>query len=127
MSAASAARRQHPNLEIVVLEATGFAAYGMCGLPYYLAGIVETSDALLAHPPEYFVTRRGIDLRLRARVEAVDVERRTVAWRRDGRTGREHWDALVVTTGGSPVVPPVPGLDGDRVFTVRTMEDAIRL
>ena len=38
MSAASAARRTDPSLEIVVLEATGWAAYGLCGLPYLLAG-----------------------------------------------------------------------------------------
>ncbi|MDQ1498576.1 MAG: CoA-dependent sulfur oxidoreductase, partial [Actinomycetota bacterium] len=41
MSAASAARRVDADLEVVVLEASGYAAYGMCGIPYYLAGLVE--------------------------------------------------------------------------------------
>jgi hypothetical protein len=41
MSAVSAARRVRPDVEIVVLEATGWAAYGLCGLPYYLAGVVD--------------------------------------------------------------------------------------
>ena len=40
MSAASAARRVEPDLEIVVLEAGGYSAYGMCGLPYYFSGAV---------------------------------------------------------------------------------------
>jgi CoA-dependent NAD(P)H sulfur oxidoreductase len=33
MSAASAARRVAPGLDVVVCEAGGFAAYGMCGIP----------------------------------------------------------------------------------------------
>ena len=40
MSAASAARRVAPDLDVVVCEAGGFAAYGMCGIPYYLGGMV---------------------------------------------------------------------------------------
>ncbi|MDT4972945.1 MAG: CoA-dependent sulfur oxidoreductase, partial [Pseudonocardiales bacterium] len=44
MSAASAARRLDPDLDIVVLEAGGYAAYGMCGLPYYLSGVVAGAE-----------------------------------------------------------------------------------
>ena len=44
MSAASAARRVDADLEVVVLEASGYAAYGMCGIPYYLAGLVERAQ-----------------------------------------------------------------------------------
>ena len=58
MSAASAARRVDPDLEVVVLEASGYAAYGMCGIPYYLAGLVERAEDLLAYPPAFFRERR---------------------------------------------------------------------
>jgi len=36
MSAASAARRIDPELEIVVFESSCFVSYGSCGLPYYI-------------------------------------------------------------------------------------------
>ena len=49
MSAASAARRIDPTLEIVVLEAGSYAAYGLCGLPYYLSGTIAGADALVAY------------------------------------------------------------------------------
>ena len=65
MSAASAARRVDPALPIVVLEATGHAAYGLCGLPYHLSGVVE-ADGLFSYPPDYFREKRGIDLRFGA-------------------------------------------------------------
>lgn len=127
MSAASAARRVDPGLEIVVLEATGWAAYGMCGLPYYLSGLVRRPEDLLSYPPEYFRERRRLDLRLHAEAVALDVERRVVRYREDGRIREIGFSALVVAAGGVPGLPPLPG-SGDRpTFTVRTMEDAIAL
>ena len=127
MSAASAARRVDASLEVVVLEAGGYAAYGLCGLPYYLAGVVERAEALLAYPPEHFRDQRGIDLRLHARATGLDGEHQVVHYRQDGRAARLHYDRLVVAAGGAPVTPPIPGADDERVFTVRTLEDAIAL
>ncbi|MGH3823380.1 MAG: hypothetical protein ACRDRA_11215 [Pseudonocardiaceae bacterium] len=47
-SAASVAHREDSLCEIVVLEATGHTAYGMCAIPHYLAGLVEQTDELRA-------------------------------------------------------------------------------
>lgn len=60
MSAASAARRVDPGLEVVVCEAGGFAAYGMCGIPYFLGGTVPQAEDLFAYPPSTFREKRGI-------------------------------------------------------------------
>lgn len=127
MSAASAARRTDPALEIVVLEATGHAAYGMCGLPYYISGLVEQQEDLVSYPPEYFRDRRRLDLRLHAEAVDLDVEQRVVHYRHGGRDRWIDYSALVVAAGGAPRVPPLPGLDGRPTFTVRTMEDAVAL
>src|ERR1700722_3800022 len=72
MSAASAARRTDPDLDVVVCEAGGFAAYGMCGIPYYLGGMVPEPENLLAYPPSTFREKRRIDLRLHTRVTGID-------------------------------------------------------
>ena len=122
MSAASAARRVDPRLPIVVLEATGNAAYGLCGLPYHLAGVVEGAD-LFSYPAAYFRERRDIDLRLGAAATGIDLTAREVTYTRDGSTERLVFTALVVAAGGTAGVPPLPGLAGRPVFTVRTIED----
>lgn len=127
MSAASAARRVDPACEIVVLEATGHAGYGLCGIPYYLAGLIGRADELLSYPPAYFRERRRIDLRLNTRALALDPGRHVVHYRNADGGGRLRYDRLVVATGGAPVLPPLPGLDDDRVVTIRTLEDAITL
>ncbi len=128
MSAASAARRVDPALEIVVLEAAGWAAYGMCGLPYFLGGAVEKAEDLLAYPPSYFVEKRRIDLRLHARATRLDATSKIVTFSADSGPEQElTYDTLIVTAGGTPTRPPTVRLEDDRVFTVRAMEDAIRL
>ncbi len=100
MSAASAARRADPACDVTVLEATGHAAYGVCGIPYYLAGLVDRADDLVAYPASYFRERRRIDLRLHTRALALDPERRVVHCRDLERGVRLRYDRLVVAAGG---------------------------
>lgn len=127
MSAASAARRTDPDLEVVVCEAGPFAAYGMCGIPYFLGGAVREAESLLAYPPAEFRERRGIDLRLGTRVTGLDPAARQVTVSGDGGTEVLGYDVLIAAAGADPVLPPVPGLAHERVFTVRWLADAIRL
>lgn len=127
MSAASAARRVAPRLNVVVCEAGGFAAYGMCGIPYFLGGIVAQPEDLLAYPPSEFREQRGIDLRLHTRVSAIDPAAHQVHLIGEEGSGPLSYDALVVASGAGPVRPPVPGLDGPRVFTIRSLDEAIGL
>jgi NADPH-dependent 2,4-dienoyl-CoA reductase/sulfur reductase-like enzyme len=127
MSAASAARRVDPDLEIVVLEGGSHSAYGLCGLPYFLSGVVARADSLVSYPPSFFQEQRRIDLRLRARATRVDPERHLIQYRQDGHEHRLGYHRLIVAAGGRPSLPPIPGIDNDHVFTVRTLEDAISL
>ena len=77
MSAAAQARRLRPDLEIVVFERGEFTSYAACGLPYFVGGEVTDRDRLVARTPEEFRTR-GIDVRTRHEVTAVDTAARTV-------------------------------------------------
>lgn len=124
MSAASAARRVDADLEIVVLEANGYAAYGMCGLPYYIGGVVPSAESLLAYPPETFREDRRLDLRLNTRAVHLDPSRHRVE---TGEGEQIEYDSLVLASGAQPTRPPIPGVDDERVFTVRRLEDSIRL
>src|SRR6202163_3697156 len=96
MSAASAARRLDPDLDIVVLEAGGYAAYGMCGLPYYLSGVVARAETLLAYPASFFREQRRLDLRLHTTVTRVDAERHVVHFRENERDTRLDYHRLIV-------------------------------
>ncbi len=105
MSAAAKARRTDPTLEIVVYERSGFVSYGACGFPYAIKGEIARVEDLIVRTPEQFA-RQGIQALVRHEVLEIEPNRQTVRVR-DLRSEREfvdHWDELVVTTGGNLVV-----------------------
>ncbi|MGB8406424.1 MAG: FAD-dependent oxidoreductase [Mycobacterium sp.] len=127
MSAASAARRVNAQLDIVVVEAGAHAAYGLCGLPYYLADVITDSDELFAYSPEFFRDKRRIHVKFNTEVTRLDAERKVLGVWQDGRAYELDYDSLVLATGGTPIIPPALAVDSDRVFTVRRLDDATRL
>ena len=127
MSAASAARRVDRELEVVVLESGAHAAYGLCGLPYFLSDVVTEVDSLRAYPPTFFQEQRDINLRFGAEVVRIDPERQQVNFRSEGRSEHLHYDKLILTAGATPSLPPIPGLDDDHVFTIRNVAESVRL
>ena len=58
---------------------------------------------------------------------AVDFVKRTVTCRTAEGETEESYDRLVIATGAGPVVPPVPGTGLEGVFTLRTVDDALRI
>jgi NADPH-dependent 2,4-dienoyl-CoA reductase/sulfur reductase-like enzyme len=128
MSAASAARRTDPTLEIVVLEGGAYAAYGMCGLPYFLSGTVDEAEDLVAYPPSFFREKRRLDLRLGTRATRLDIAERRVHFESaETGPGSLAYDRVVLAGGGIPTRPPALRLEDPRIFTVRALAEAVRL
>lgn len=127
MSAASQARRMTSAeaLEIVAFERGARTSYAACGLPYLVAGLVESPDQLIARTPEQH-RAKGIDVRIRHDVIAVDSAAHTVTVRNldTGREAVEHYDELLISTGASGITPPLPGIDAPGVLQLRTLDDA---
>lgn len=127
MSAATRLRRLAEDTEIVVLEAGDHVSYANCGLPYYAGGVIEERDALLLQTPESLAVRFRLDVRVRHRVTGVDAAAHALTVR-DLATGDEYtesYDRLVLSPGGRPIVPPVPGIE--RALVLRDVADADRL
>jgi NADPH-dependent 2,4-dienoyl-CoA reductase/sulfur reductase-like enzyme len=124
LSAAARARRIDAGLEILVLEQGGLISYGACGLPYLLDGRVRTPDELVAYTPAQFSRERNIAVRTRARVASIAHPRRELVLA-DGE--RVHYDRLVIATGARPSHAGIAGADLPHVFTLHTMQDALRL
>ncbi|MFW6448547.1 MAG: FAD-dependent oxidoreductase [Halobacteriota archaeon] len=124
MSAASKARREAPDLDIVAFEKGEWVSYAACGMPYFVKGEVDDLASLVSITPEEFVTDRDIDLRTRAEVVSIDPDSRTVTIEEAGDRYQQPYDHLLVSTGARAIEPPFPGLDLEGVFTMHRMDDA---
>ncbi len=131
MSAASQARRLlGPDaLAITVVERGDTTSYAACGIPYWVAGLVEKREDLIARRAEVFREKQHIDVRLHHEATAIDTSARSVTVR-DLRSDEEHslgYDDLLIATGAQQVHPPVDGLDTPGVFGVQTLGDGQRI
>ena len=106
-SAASRARRQNLDAEVVVFECGEFISYGACGLPYVLSGQAggSTHDfgMLVARTPAQ-VRARSIGVLLGHEALSVDAGARTIAVRdmNSGQTRHEPYDHLLLSMGVAP-------------------------
>ena len=103
--------------QVTVLCEEPRAAYDRVHLSEFFAG--KSADDLSVVEPGFF-ERTGFSLRLAARAASIDRRAHTVTTA-DGEV--LPYDKLVLATGSSPFVPPVPGRDRPHCFVYRTIED----
>ncbi|MYZ50582.1 nitrite reductase large subunit NirB [Malikia spinosa] len=103
--------------QVTVLCEEPRPAYDRVHLSEFFAG-KSAEDLSLVEPG--FFERSGISLRLAAQAASIDRAARLVTT----RSGEQlPYDKLVLATGSSPFVPPVPGRERADCFVYRTIED----
>lgn len=128
-TAAARIRRLDEQAEIIVFERSGYISYANCGLPYYIGDTITDPEALTLQTPESFFSRFQITMKVRHEVTAIHAERNVVSVKNleTGAEFEERYDKLLLSPGANPSLPPVPGTDIDRLFTLRTVEDTFRI
>lgn len=126
-SAAARLRRLDEQAEIVVFERTGYVSYANCGLPYFIGGVIEEESALTLQSPEGFWNRFHIAVKTSHEVTAIHPDAHTVDVRNllTGEEFVETYDKLILSPGAHPIRPELPGIDSDKIFSLRTVEDTL--
>ena len=128
-TAAARLRRLDESAEIVVFERSGYVSYANCGLPYYIGGVITDRAELTLQTPESFWRRFRVDMRVRHEVTAIHPDTKTVDVKNlaTGEVFAESYDKLILSPGARPTQPALPGVGIDRLFTLRTVEDTLKL
>ena len=129
--AASRIIRLMPDAQVTLVEKGEFLSYAGCGLPYYLAGVVKDQKELMATPvgvvrdPVFFQKVKNV--RVLKRTEALAIDRANKRVRiKDLDSGAEselQYDNLVLATGACPVIPPIPGVELQNIFSLHGVTD----
>ena len=122
-------RRKDESMEIVLLERGEYISYANCGLPYHVGDVIKNRESLLLQTPEAMKKKFNVDVRVRNEAVKINPEDQTVTIKdlKEGRAYEESYDYLVIATGSSPVVPPIPGIDGPDIYTLWTVPDTDRI
>ena len=128
-TAAARIRRLDEKAEITIFERSGYVSYANCGLPYYIGDVITDRDELTLQTPESFRSRFNVTVKVRHEVTAINSENKTVSVidLNSGKSFEERYDKLLLSPGAKAVKPELPGINTNKLFTLRTVEDTFRI
>lgn len=125
-SAATKARRNDDNAEIVIYEKDKDISYSGCGLPYYIGGEVEDIGELTPRDATFFKKKYNIDVLTGYEVLNINPATKELIVKNlhSAEVFKDKYDKLVVATGASPFVPNIKGIYGENIFFLRNVQSA---
>lgn len=127
--AASKAKRENLELDVKIFTKEEHISYAGCGLPYYIGGVIKEKKELVVRTPEIFKKEQDIDIYTNHEVVGVDTTAKKV-FVVEGTTREQkeyHYDKLVLAMGAAPIKPPLPNIELQNIFTLRSVSDAFKI
>jgi CoA-disulfide reductase len=127
-SSAARLRRLDETAEIILFERDEYISFANCGLPYYIGESIKERDKLLVQTPESMKARFQIDVRINSEVVKVNADTKTVSViSKEKGSYEESYDYLILSPGAKAIRPNIPGIESDRIFTLRNIPDTDRI
>ena len=125
-------KRLKSDAQVTLIDKDDYISYGGCGIPFYVSGDVAELNELLStsfhfvRNAEFFRGAKGVNAL--PGVEALEIDRaaKQVLVRKvsTGEEERLAYDKLILATGSTPVVPPIPGVKSKGVLPVANLHQA---
>jgi len=124
-TAAAKARRISPEAQITMLEAGPDISFANCGLPYYIAGDIDSRSKLILQSPDSFNEQYQVKVHTHTLVQSIDRTQKQVRTinLNSGAEKVFEYTKLILAQGGRPIQPDLNGADNDHVFSLWTLED----
>ena len=128
-TAAARLRRLDETSEIIMFEKGPYISYANCGLPYHIGNVIKERSSLLLQTPEAMSSKYNVDVRIESEVISINRENKTVDVKnlKIGEIYTESYDVLIISTGSSPLKPPIEGIDSPGIFTLWTVPDTDKI
>lgn len=106
--AAKTAKKVNPDAEITIIDEKEYDMFSPCGLPFVMEGVIDEFDDLVHTLP---TEKMGMVKLLKHKAISIDSDNKVVN-ALDMSTNEEKsipYDSVIIATGASPFVPPIPG------------------
>ncbi len=110
--------KRNPEFEITIFGDETHVNYNRILLSLVLAG-EKSADEIILNDVEWYRANQ-IRARLGVRISQIDRDARTVV---DEEGAITPWDKLILATGSSAFIPPIPGVEKENVHVFRTLDD----
>lgn len=117
VTAAITARRHYPSKSVLLIRKEGKVLIP-CGIPY-ICGTVGSPEKNLI--PDAVLEKEKVEV-LVAEATAIDCEKRHIMT----SSGEVGYVRLIIATGSRPVIPPIPGVETDGIYTILKDVDYLR-
>ncbi|WP_028973099.1 FAD-dependent oxidoreductase [Spirochaeta cellobiosiphila] len=128
-SAAAKLRRTSETEDIVIYESGQYISYSTCGMPYLIGREDVNLQNLTPRDPQWFLERYNINIKINHEVLEITPDNKSIQVK-DLQTSQiftDYYDTLILATGSKASLPPIEGLALSHVFTIKNMDDTIKL
>ncbi|WP_419155589.1 FAD-dependent oxidoreductase [Weissella minor] len=117
-----------PGAEVHVFEKNDTVSYLSCGTALWIGDNVSSPDRMFYESPES-MKEQGIHMHMNTEVTGVDLQAKSLEIKSlaDDSTRQDTFDKIVITTGSKALVPPIPGIDSEKIYMSKSWNDAKRL
>ena len=119
LAALDAIKRFDETARVTLATAEDGPLYSPTALPYLISGKTQADQVELRSRDA--IEALGVTFKTGAKASGLDLEKQRVTFQ-DG--SQLNYDKLLVTTGASATLPPIPGLAESKAFSIRTLADA---
>src|SRR5574344_3136565 len=118
-------RRLDENAEIIIFERGTDVSFANCGIPYFCGDVIKDRDRLVVQSPESLKELLNLDVRINSEVLSIDRTNKkiTVLDIKNNKKYEENYDKLVLSQGAYPFKPKIEGIENEKIFTVRNLDD----
>ncbi len=124
LEAIQALRNENYQGEINLISDKEEPAYNPMLTSYYVAGRIDYDDLFFKGNNLDFYEKHQVKLHLGSPAAELDADNHLIRTEA-GKT--IEYDKCLIATGASPFIPKIAGADLDNVYTMRTLEDALKL
>ena len=127
-TAATRLRRLDENAEIIMFERDEYISFANCGLPYYIGENIKEREKLIINKPEEISRKYNLDIRINSEVISIDTENKIAKVdSKDKGIYEESYDYIILSPGARPIKPNIPGINSNRIFSLRNIPDTDKI